>query len=834
MEGRSYYLNKIIDNLSWLYCQLDDAGRLNLQDRKVRAENIMCGLLNRIHGWSLENANMLSSNFPGVDLVDTTARVAVQVTSTNSLKKVENTWEKFDTEEMRSTYKKLYILVMKKDAPTKQMREYVRGSWFDGSKDIWNFTTLGKQIEDIERVETLMEISRYLQEQVGVINKVHYRLPPVPTASESFVPGSRDEELRDIKKRFDENADSRNPVYLCGMGGIGKTEVAIQFAKKHAPPEGAFFLHYIQSDDGDSMRKTILQASIEGYRFRGEDDDDRQSEYEDRLRILRDCFHGAMVVLDNWDGQDVNAMRKEKAFQDLLACGLRLVITTRFQMARGVEIKPMGEKLLLRLMRSIYDAEEELVEDELLLELIRAVDSHTLTVDLMAKTLFEMWDENPAAMMLEALKNSELNSEDFPEVVQEKNHLYEQKRLYAHLSTLFSFSGMMQNRDECNIMRYATLLPGGGMQDRLFEDCLSREQRQPLRKLIDRGWIQHKCRLLTMHPVIREVCREELKPNDDNCRPFLEELHNRRRQGTAQRKEQTAVCFSIAAKRLPDRQGDWAYYASECWSGMGQRGMQCEYALRSVKKREQVLQKSDKAGIQNNKRRLAAAYNMVSEAYSHSSAHEKALPFCRKALELRLESYGKYHEKVAASYNNLGMIHCHLDNRDEAMDYLLKALRIRKGSKYPNKAEIAKSYNNIGTEYFTRSDYKNALKFRMMSLELRREIYADQPDHPELAGSLNNVGRTYRKMGRYEEALELLTQALEIRKKVLYTSDSDLANSYYNVGDTLAAMERYDDAISHMEMAVGIWESLELYENKALISTKQELEALRAQAADPV
>ena len=122
----------------------------------------------------------------------------------------------------------------------------------------------------------------------------------------------------------------------------------------------------------------------------------------------------------------------------------------------------------------------------------------------------------------------------------------------------------------------------------------------------------------------------------------------------------------------------------------------------------------------------------------------------------------------------------------------------------------------------------------MMSLELRREIYADQPDHPELAGSLNNVGRTYRKMGRYEEALELLTQALEIRKKVLYTSDSDLANSYYNVGDTLAAMERYDDAISHMEMAVGIWESLELYENKALISTKQELEALRAQAADPV
>ena len=287
MENKSYYLDQINDDLALMSLQLERAGRLNLQDRKVRAENIMRGLLNRIHGWNLENANMLAQNFPGVDLVDKGSRVAVQVTSTNSIAKVRNTWEKFDTDQMRGDYDRLIILVLKDVEPTEAMKAYQKGKWFDGAKDIWNIGTLQKQAEDLESVRRLKDISDYLKEQIEGIGRVRYRLPPIPQAVESFVRESRDAELLEMKRRLYTDREEGKTIYLYGVGGIGKTELAIQFAKNYPPSEGAYFMRCVETKDGASMRESILRMRIEGYRFEGGKDDDRQAEYEERPFVQR-------------------------------------------------------------------------------------------------------------------------------------------------------------------------------------------------------------------------------------------------------------------------------------------------------------------------------------------------------------------------------------------------------------------------------------------------------------------------------------------------------------------------------------------------------------------
>lgn len=828
MEGRSYYLDRILDSLSVLYCRLNDAGRLNLQDRKVRAENIMRGLLNRIHGWSLKNANMLASNFPGVDLVDTTAGVAVQVTSTNSLDKVKNTWNKFDTDEMRSTYKKLYILVMKDEVPTKSMKDFVRDPWFDGSTDIWNYTTLSKQIEDIESVAMLKEISRYLQEQMGDPGWNQYRLPKVPEASEFFVAGSRDDDLRKMQELF----DAKKTVYLCGVGGIGKTELAIQFAKTYAPSEGAYFMRCIRSDSGESLRESILQLQIEDYSFKGQDDEKREAEYKDRLQILAK-FKGALVILDNWDGPNMKRMLEEKAFADLTALGLRLVITTRFCMRGGLEIERLSDGHLLGLIRSIYDTNRETVNDDLLLDLIDAVDGHTLMVNLMAQTLDAMWDDDAVEQMLEAIRSSDLDRYDFPEVIEDKDRKLKQDRLYVHLRTLFNFSGIKKNATECDIMRCATLLPAGGMRDTLFRSCLEPGQRQALLDLVGRGWIQHKSKLLMLHPVIREVCRGELKPDDRNCRPFLIKLRQQYdpAQYDARRFSEMAECFSVAATRLVDYWGDWSYFASELWSELGQPRKGLQFALRTVKKRQQRVKRARRESKPQLERQLASAYNMVCNAYCHLSEYEHARSYGERALQLRKARLEKGHYQIAASYNNLGMVYIHLEQYDKAMELLKEALRLRESHENPNQMDIANSYNNIGTAYYVQEDFEQALHYRQKALELRRVIHANELDHPDIAASINNVGRTYHEMGRYEDALQLLLQALQMRRNKLRINDSDLANSYYNVGHTYAAMVNYPEAIKHLEMALKTWERCGAQDNMYFVSTQQELEELRQKAA---
>eukprot|EP00330_Aristerostoma_sp_ATCC50986_P004842 CAMPEP_0114582316 /NCGR_PEP_ID=MMETSP0125-20121206/6334_1 /TAXON_ID=485358 ORGANISM="Aristerostoma sp., Strain ATCC 50986" /NCGR_SAMPLE_ID=MMETSP0125 /ASSEMBLY_ACC=CAM_ASM_000245 /LENGTH=73 /DNA_ID=CAMNT_0001775221 /DNA_START=817 /DNA_END=1035 /DNA_ORIENTATION=+ len=55
-----------------------------------------------------------------------------------------------------------------------------------------------------------------------------------------------------------------------------------------------------------------------------------------------------------------------------------------------------------------------------------------------------------------------------------------------------------------------------------------------------------------------------------------------------------------------------------------------------------------------------------------------ALPLHKKALEIRLEIYGKKHAEVGLSYNNLGVCFQNLQKNDEAMESYKLAYEIWK------------------------------------------------------------------------------------------------------------------------------------------------------------
>ena len=64
----------------WIYSiKLNNS--INLTDANIQAEDVVCGLLNRVYGWNLSNLNNLKKNYPGVDLGDFNTKTAVQVTS---------------------------------------------------------------------------------------------------------------------------------------------------------------------------------------------------------------------------------------------------------------------------------------------------------------------------------------------------------------------------------------------------------------------------------------------------------------------------------------------------------------------------------------------------------------------------------------------------------------------------------------------------------------------------------------------------------------------------------------------------------------------------------
>ena len=90
MLQRQTYINDIVNRLSGLASSVELSGLLNLLGLHVISEDFYVDLLNLIYGWKLRNANSLQQNAPGIDLVDDSNRILVQVTGTSTKGKIDH------------------------------------------------------------------------------------------------------------------------------------------------------------------------------------------------------------------------------------------------------------------------------------------------------------------------------------------------------------------------------------------------------------------------------------------------------------------------------------------------------------------------------------------------------------------------------------------------------------------------------------------------------------------------------------------------------------------------------------------------------------------------
>jgi hypothetical protein len=85
----------IRDKLSYIESKVKNDTKQKLYDINKTAEDIFMHILNDVYGWQLVNANNIKPDFPAIDLIDITNKIAIQVTSSINDIKVTSTLEKF-------------------------------------------------------------------------------------------------------------------------------------------------------------------------------------------------------------------------------------------------------------------------------------------------------------------------------------------------------------------------------------------------------------------------------------------------------------------------------------------------------------------------------------------------------------------------------------------------------------------------------------------------------------------------------------------------------------------------------------------------------------------
>lgn len=92
--NRMLYFNNIEEKLICLACRIKSRGQLNLLELNIHSENFYRDLFNLIFDYQLENQNKNKTNTPGIDLIDNKNKLIIQVSSTATYTKIQNSLQK--------------------------------------------------------------------------------------------------------------------------------------------------------------------------------------------------------------------------------------------------------------------------------------------------------------------------------------------------------------------------------------------------------------------------------------------------------------------------------------------------------------------------------------------------------------------------------------------------------------------------------------------------------------------------------------------------------------------------------------------------------------------
>lgn len=159
------YQNKINELMSAFVAQIKGATAMRRTDIKLVSETVLIPVLGEVYGFkNLRNLNYTEDNYPGIDLGDDKARVAVQVTSTSNIEKIKDTLRKFLEYGLDEKYDRviIYVLTEKQKSYSKTvLSEILKDKFsFDPTKDVLDYTDILGEVSffDVKKAKSLFEI----------------------------------------------------------------------------------------------------------------------------------------------------------------------------------------------------------------------------------------------------------------------------------------------------------------------------------------------------------------------------------------------------------------------------------------------------------------------------------------------------------------------------------------------------------------------------------------------------------------------------------------------------------------------------------------------------
>jgi tetratricopeptide (TPR) repeat protein len=562
---------------------------------------------------------------------------------------------------------------------------------------------------------------------------------------------------------------------LTGMGGIGKTQLAVEFAYRY----GYHFkgVHWLDLHEPQTLDAAIALC---GTRM-GVPYVDPRELVAATLRIWV-ADGPRLLILDNFE--DVSKSNDVLArFQDP---SLRLLITSRrldFPKSMGLRVQELG---IFSEAEGSYFLEQTLEQPETVdarRKLAEKLGHLPLALELAAHyiNIYKNGIDRYVEELGDVLTHESMQAEWFKEL-EVANPTRHDQSLFGTFQLSWQEAKDVTQQQIFNIAGYCA--PNTPIPLEIFKETLELEEKALLKatyRLNAIGLLPTADGLPTIHPLLGAYARRL------SSRDLLEKLAH----GLAE--------LARHAKNHHDQTGNLDLF---------------------VPLRSHVLSVADFA----EKAKIPKAADLLGNLGHYLlviADLEGAKAAFERALKIDEATFGSEHHKMAVRVNDLGLV---LHDRGlemrargremDALDHLQaaradfeRALRIDEATLGPDHSDVARDVNNLGRALMELGELQKA------RVDFERALRIDEaalgPDHPHVARDLNNLGLALYRQGNLEGARSAYERALQIGEATLGPEHFKMAIRLNNLGGLLQELHDLAGARVAFERALAIF-------NKAL------------------
>ena len=193
---------------------------------------------------------------------------------------------------------------------------------------------------------------------------------------------------------------------------------------------------------------------------------------------------------------------------------------------------------------------------------------------------------------------------------------------------------------------------------------------------------------------------------------------------------------------------------------------------------------------------LNVAYPLqgLAALYYVQGKYAQAEPLFQRSLHIWEQALGPLHPDVAHPLNGLAALYHVQGKYAQAEPLFQRALHIREQALGPLHPDVAYPLNNLAALYSNQGQYAQAESLYQRALYIYEQTLG--PEHPDVAYPLNGLAALYHVQGKYAQAEPLYQRALHIREQALGSQHPLTQETAKNYTSLLRTMGRETEALS--------------------------------------